>query len=157
MRGQCTHYTGLLPGLGGVACCKAGVDYRAAFGSEAGLFLRMPCIIETPTHVSDGNGQMVKIWKPRDRRGHAMVPCDKFRLQTQEEMEAERRKLDEALAKAMAGIKVASAWRVKRPQADRHEVVECPICNGKLHLSQSAVNGHVHGKCETDGCVAWME
>jgi hypothetical protein len=28
---------------------------------------------------------------------------------------------------------------------------------GWLHLSQSAYNGHVHGKCETDDCVSWME
>lgn len=30
-------------------------------------------------------------------------------------------------------------------------------CGGKLHLSQSSYNGHVHGKCETPDCVSWME
>ncbi len=58
----------------------------------------------------------------------------------------------------LAAIKVAGAWKVKpKPANDRHEVVECPICKGRLHLSQSAYNGHCHGKCETDNCVSWME
>lgn len=33
----------------------------------------------------------------------------------------------------------------------------CPICGGKLHLSHSAFNGHVWGKCETAKCLGWME
>lgn len=34
----------------------------------------------------------------------------------------------------------------------------CPVCKtGKLQYSRSSYNGHVHGKCETPGCVAWME
>ena len=33
----------------------------------------------------------------------------------------------------------------------------CPACGGKLHLSYSAFNGHVWGKCETDKCLGWME
>jgi len=36
-------------------------------------------------------------------------------------------------------------------------VVECPVCKGKLHVSHAEYNGHVHGKCETEGCLAWME
>lgn len=62
------------------------------------------------------------------------------------------------LDKAVAALNVASAWRVTpKPANDRHEVIECPVCKGRLHLSQSAYNGHVHGKCETEGCVSWME
>ena len=36
-------------------------------------------------------------------------------------------------------------------------VVECPACSGQLHLSHAAYNGHVHGRCETEGCLSWME
>jgi len=62
------------------------------------------------------------------------------------------------MAKALTAITVASKWRVKgKPATNRSEVVECPACKGRLHLSQAAYNGHVHGKCETDGCVSWME
>lgn len=65
---------------------------------------------------------------------------------------------DTFLEKTMMAMKVASAWRVHpKPTENRIELVECPVCNGRLHLSQSAYNGHVHGKCETQGCVSWME
>ena len=37
-------------------------------------------------------------------------------------------------------------------------VMQCPICRtGKLKYSRSTYNGHVHARCSTDGCVAWME
>ena len=39
----------------------------------------------------------------------------------------------------------------------KEEVIECPVCKGRLHLSQAAYNGHVWGKCETKDCVAWMQ
>lgn len=36
-------------------------------------------------------------------------------------------------------------------------VEECPACHGCLRLSIAASNGHVWGKCQTAGCLAWME
>lgn len=54
--------------------------------------------------------------------------------------------------KNVRGIAENFSWTFFAP-----EVVECPACKGRLHLSIAAYNGHVHGKCETDGCVAWME
>jgi hypothetical protein len=36
--------------------------------------------------------------------------------------------------------------------------MECPVCKtGKLRYSRAAYNGHVHARCSTDDCVAWME
>ncbi len=35
--------------------------------------------------------------------------------------------------------------------------IECPICKGKLHYTVASLNGHVHGKCETENCLSWME
>jgi len=52
----------------------------------------------------------------------------------------------------------ANKWRVlPKPEADRHEVIECPKCKGKLEMFQSSHNGHVRGQCETEGCLSWME
>jgi hypothetical protein len=35
--------------------------------------------------------------------------------------------------------------------------IKCPICeNGKLHFAQYE-NGHIHGKCTTEGCMNWGE
>lgn len=54
---------------------------------------------------------------------------------------------------------VVKAWRTwtKKNRVSKAEVIQCPACAGRLHLSQAAYNGHVHGKCETEGCVSWME
>lgn len=49
-----------------------------------------------------------------------------------------------------------SKWRKKKP-IGKQEVVECPACKGKLHLSQSSYNGHIRARCETDGCVNFIE
>jgi hypothetical protein len=36
--------------------------------------------------------------------------------------------------------------------------MQCPICRtGKLHYLRSSHNGHVHARCETEGCVTWRE
>jgi hypothetical protein len=85
-------------------------------------------------------------------------PCPFYQEPTSEQVQADREESERAMERLMVARKVASEWRVKpKPAADRREVVECPVCKSRLHLFQSAYNGHVHGKCETAGCVHWME
>lgn len=54
-------------------------------------------------------------------------------------------------------LKVIEPWRKKHRGTSHREVIECPCCKGKLHLSIAASNGHVWGKCETAGCLSWIE
>jgi hypothetical protein len=161
--GTCIHYTGLSLGAHGSDCCAKGVNYREAFdGRRDGIMLRMPCV-QYRMVAADGRSTYIKAGAPCmrkeiDRRGEAMIPCEHFQEPTAEEVEADRRESDAFMNRTIAALKVASEWRVKpKPAQDRREVVECPICKGKLHLSQSSYNGHVHGKCETPNCVSWME
>ena len=35
--------------------------------------------------------------------------------------------------------------------------IKCPKCNGILIFSVSGYNGHIHGRCETEDCLCWME
>jgi len=131
----CIHYTGLQRDS-----CKAGVIYRDAFGKEPGIANRMPCF-----HLEGKSPENT-------------VSCALRREQTATEFEAERedvRRYMDLMKTVLTGIK---GWRVKpKPKKDRREVIECPACKGRLHLSQSAYNGHVHGHCETEGCARWME
>lgn len=158
--GTCIHFNGLRGDDS--RCCKAGVNYADAFGKEPGVFLRFPCI-QFDTRPANGKGTYVRhgqatVRIERDRRGATMIPCAQYREPTAAEVEAYQIDTDAQLNRTYAAIRVASAWRVKpKPAQDRSEVIECPICKGKLHLSQSAYNGHVHGQCETEGCVSWME
>lgn len=36
--------------------------------------------------------------------------------------------------------------------------IPCPACQtGRLYYRVASVNGHMHAKCDTEGCVSWME
>jgi hypothetical protein len=61
------------------------------------------------------------------------------------------------LPKIITVLNGIAPWRKMHRKEDFGEVVECPACKGKLHLRIYKYNGHVHGRCETEGCVAWME
>ncbi|MBT2299214.1 hypothetical protein J7E70_01930 [Variovorax paradoxus] len=158
--GSCIHFNGVRDAS---STCGAGVNYHLTFGDQRpGLFLRMPCIMfyTKPAHR---RGTYVKPGEPTvreevNRRGETCMECAQRQEPTDEQVARDRVDSEAALARAVAGIRIASTWRAKpKPARDRAEVVVCPICNGKLHLSQSALNGHVHGRCETDGCISWME
>lgn len=160
-QGTCIHFTGFGFGQNYSGCCAAGVKYTEAFDGHApGLALRAPCV-EYRLKPAHGKGTYIKAGEPvirveEDRRGQAVIPCGRRIEPTDEQVQQDRAEFDASLDRHMMGIKAASAWRVK-PKRNRHEVVECPACKGRLHLSQSAINGHVHGQCETPGCLKWME
>jgi hypothetical protein len=147
--GSCVHFNGAQNKL-----CKRGVAYEQfqpgmpciqllLKSARGGTYLRPG---EVPGEIKPFPGA-----QPKER-------CPFYEEPTDEQVQADRAEIDAALKRTITAITVASKWRVKgKPTSDRAEVVECPICNGRLHLSQSAYNGHVHGKCETPGCVSWME
>lgn len=136
----CIHYTGYFGKGYKTSECKAGVCYYSAFdGATAGIMNRMPCV------------------EPENGRKDS-VSCDKRAFPTKEQIEAEEKETAEYIKKITVAMRTASEWRIKpKPLSDRYEAVACPVCSGVLHLSQSSYNGHVHGRCETEGCVAWME
>jgi len=155
--GKCIHYEGIMRNS-----CKAGVNYHEKFGKDDGIACRMPCF-EYQTIPAHGRGTYVKHGEPTirkeiNRHGAVVIPCELRQAPTQEQVEADRIESDAHMEKTFAALRVAGEWRVKpKPKADRAEIVECPVCKGRLHLSQSAYNGHVWGKCETADCVSWME
>lgn len=85
--------------------------------------------------------------------------CPHWIRRTREMGEARADRFEAAIKRMTLAGPVVAAWRTwtKKNRVGKEEVVECPACKGKLHLSQSAYNGHVWGKCETEGCLSWME
>lgn len=140
--GWCIHYRGITGPRGEiVTSCEAGVEY-ATFRNAEGkrLAAQQPCFL-------DDHGRS----KP------GALHCEHLRRPTPEEIAAHEQWLAgriEKLGKAMLGI---ASWRAKHKGRSHSEVVECPVCQGRLHLSIAASNGHVHGRCGTAGCVAWVE
>lgn len=137
---QCAHMrqVRLFKDGGGHDDCKAGVLFKSV-GGTPWKFSALPCNLGA--HFDDA----------------AMIErCPKWVRTTREQAEKEYDELEAVWEKTIKVIKAIALWR-KKPPIGKQEVIECPECKGRLHLSQAAVNGHVHAKCETNGCVSWME
>lgn len=138
--GWCIHYTAPPRGLRNDAphICAAGIDLERFAGTK---FDTRPCFLDKEIGKSKLDAQ----------------PCECLRLPTSEEIAAHEgwftHRMDR-MGVVMAGIE---PWRAKHRLRSTSEVVECPACKGRLHLSIAAYNGHIHGACETAGCVSWME
>lgn len=129
----CQHYK---RGKGADMVCNAGID------------------LNTLKKVSTGERQIK--WGPCIE-GH-MLPdptahCPHWIRRTREMGEKRADAVEKAMQQMEVVTPVVDGWRKKLP-IGKQEVIECPVCKGKLHLSQA---GHVWGKCETPNCVAWME
>lgn len=147
--GSCIHFNGTQNKL-----CERGVAYEQF---RPGL----PCIQFLHKSARGGTylkpGEVPATTKPFPG-AQPKERCPFYEEPTDAQVQADREESEACLKKTFAAIAVASKWRVKpKPASDRREVVECPVCKGRLHLSQSSYNGHVHGKCETENCVSWME
>jgi hypothetical protein len=117
--------------------CEAGVDYEVWRGIGHD---KRPCFLD----------------KTGESRPDAL-PCEHLRRPTSEEIAAHGVWL-EAYMNRMGAVMIAIApWRRANKGKSAQEVIECPICKGRLHLSIAAYNGHVHGHCETADCVSWIE
>lgn len=134
--GWCIHYRARDPKTGAdYKTCEAGVEFESVrqFGGQ-------PCFL---TDAGES--------RPDAR------PCPSLRRPTVEEIGAHEgwlaRRID-LITTVMVGIK---PWRDAHKGRSASEIVECPACKGRLHLSISGYNGHIHGKCATEGCVSWME
>lgn len=142
-RQYCQHYDpGGVTMIGGKdpsGVCKAGVNYLQHFGDGPGIFMRLCC--------TSGN---------KKTEAEQLAACPKWERRTMEQATARADEFEDYMRKMEAVGPVVAAWR-KKPPRGKAEVIECPACNGRLHLSQAASNGHVHGCCETEGCVSWME
>lgn len=83
--------------------------------------------------------------------------CDKYEEPSQAEIDEWQAYLDKRMEMhRKVGPAIVAIKRQHKGQ-DWQGVIECPCCGGKLHVSHAAYNGHVHGRCETEDCISWME
>lgn len=123
-------------GIGPDYVCRVGVDIRAHVGDSQGWGTRLPC----------------RYWE-----GGCPVSCDQFEPIGIESIRADDEATSIAIGKTLAALAVVPDIKRDHKGENWKGVVECPVCEGRLHVSHAAYNGHVWGKCETKGCVSWME
>ena len=61
------------------------------------------------------------------------------------------------ISRILTAMAVVAPIRKTHKGKDWVGTVECPICKGQLKVSHAALNGHIWAKCETQGCVSWIE
>lgn len=83
--------------------------------------------------------------------------CPSWVRKTREMGEMRADVLEKALQQMEIVGPTVRVWINSPGPKGKQETIECPVCKGKLHLSRSGYNGHVHGHCETEDCVSWME
>lgn len=131
----CIHYRAMSEH----ATCSKGVEYESLRGVE---YNKRPCF-RRPDDTGPRTG------------------CDLMEFPTPEqiaEFEAEMTARFERTVQAREAIVEACGGPWKRGMPGHAGTIKCPCCeDGKLSFSRSGYNGHVHAKCSTDDCVAWME
>ncbi len=138
--GYCRHYEPK-PGMRARdLSCAVGIDTKdlPEITDKGKARFNIPCI----------DGHLIP--------GGACAICPKWERHTKEDGEKRATDMLHSMRKMKLAGPIISAWREKKPRGKR-EVIECPVCKGRLHLSQAAYNGHVHGRCETDDCLSWLE
>lgn len=135
-KGWCEHYRG----LANSDACDAGVKYTDVTDKTTTPH-SLPCI-------SDWN--------------KSGVVCEKCVYPTPEqiaEREAEVKKRMEGIGMARKAIveNLGGPW--KRGMGGAAGRITCPVCqsHASLMFSRAGYNGHIHARCSTENCVAWME
>ena len=112
--------------------CKKGINYRKLAGEpREGYLARIPCAGSSPL-----------------RKGN--ISCELKENYTKEEIlaqETEMKIQSEMICKAINEIK-----KIKTQSGH----IECPKCKNQLSFSVAKLNGHIWGRCKTEGCLAWM-
>jgi hypothetical protein len=90
-------------------------------------------------------------------------------FKTHEEIEAEIAESNKRFEDTMTARKaivehLGGPWKKGMPSAGG--TIDCPVCklkfpqlttSARLSFSRSGYNGHIHARCSTADCVAWME
>jgi hypothetical protein len=71
--------------------------------------------------------------------------CQHWIQRTREMGEKRADAIERSIQMMTTVLPVVQVWREK-PPCGKSGTIECPICKGQLHLSQSAYNGHVHAR-----------
>lgn len=134
---QCVHFRGVQHDT-----CKVDINLRQLVGGDDfGWARRIPCL------KSDAE--------------QCVVTCEKREFMNREQAEAEVKRDDERMRKAMIGISAAhhdakQKGIVKGVGGARE--IPCPVeCGGTLRYRVASINGHMHAACTTKGCLQWME
>ena len=109
--------------------CEAGVEYESVRNGAS-----LPCL---------------RKYNP------ANVQCPSQCFPTPEDARAKAEERERSMQVTLEGMR-----RCSKDANGRRGIVgsvECPKCNGTLRYSVASLNGHLWGRCDTAGCLSWMQ
>lgn len=141
----CKHFCGLRDKK-----CNAGIAYDDVTPrpKEPGCALRIPCHLP-----GKFDGLSARQREEENKRG----TCEKFELPTDAEIAKYNADVKRIVEMHMKSVPFAAEMRKKYREKGFADIVECPICRGRMHFTVSNYNGHTSGKCETEGCLNYIE
>lgn len=105
------------------------------------------------------DGKKMVMWGPCIG-GHTLADplayCPKWERRSLESAEKRADDVEALSDMLMKAAPVINAWRAKPPRG-KSEIITCPVCGGRLSLSQAACNGHVRARCDTENCISFIE
>ncbi|MFO0971861.1 MAG: hypothetical protein U1A27_00270 [Phycisphaerae bacterium] len=153
---RCRHFTGIGHRADGTrldwhdpsrGTCKAGVKYDDVYKSGARM-IALPCFRpESDNMPKDG------VWPT----------CPKCEFFTAEELTREAEETMSLFDQGVERVRAARAAILAAcggwdRTATKRGSIRCLVCEtGLLSYSIAAINGHIHARCSTPSCVAWME
>lgn len=148
--GRCVHYAGRLNAgekLTPVTHCEAGVAYDSVEIPVTYTYSRAPWRNRYTAHVA----------RPCFKYEHGLTNgCPHCRFPTPEEVKAKEEEWESGFRKTMAARKAITDHIGYAKGVSG--TIPCPVCTtGTLSYTRAASNGHIHARCSTEGCVAWME
>lgn len=116
--------------------CKVGVNYHEFREVKPGLtwMQSMPCLGES---------------------AEAIARCPQYSGYTDEEIAQHERDAEDSMKRIGEALKAIREHT--KGERGLQGQIPCPTCSKPLHFSVARYNGHVHAKCETQGCVSFMQ
>lgn len=132
-KGICKHYNGKV--FLDKGDCDAGINVRNLVGGDVpGWFTRCPCI---DRHESE-------------------ITCIAYKDPSDKEIEADEKQWEFVISNLTLARPLIRKLKAENPNGGSGSV-ECPACTGKFNYTISSYNNHMHAKCETEGCISFME
>lgn len=117
--------------------CLAGVPYDAFHQVP---FVRRPCFLTDQAESKPG-----------------AVACASLRRPTGTETAMWKTAARGSLERLFTVLAATAEWRDAHQDQDAADIMDCPLCGGRLTIRITKIKNHMGGQCETPNCVSWME
>lgn len=132
--------------------CDAGVRYEDVTPDPTillGRYYRLPCHSRTEEEINELN--------PIQRANYSCRgTCNLFELPTAEGVASEEQEMIDALSRLAQAAPLCQKLKEQNITRPAFGVEECPICQNRLDYS-IGVNNHMMMRCETSGCINFIE